>query len=89
MAFIDTLKRKVPDDIQHTPEFKTLRALIKKEDIRSAVGLKSFITSEINRCQKEMNNISKGPETKNRLRVLCAKKIDFLKIIKQKVLRYI
>ncbi len=88
MAFIDTLKKKVPDDIQHTPEFKTLRALIRQQDIRSSVGLRSYVTSDIERCQAELKN-HKGGSTKNRLRVRCAKKLDFLRLIKNKVLRYL
>ena len=89
MALIDTLRKKVPEDIQYTPEFNTLRALIRSEDIRSAIGLRSYITSEIDRCQAELKKLSKGPETKNRLRVRCAKKLDFLKVIRTKVLRYL
>jgi len=88
MAFKDTLKKKVPEDIQYTPEFKTLLALIRKEDIKSAIGLRSYVTNEIKRCQEQLKSLRNG-STKNRHRVLCAKKIDFLKIIKTKVLRYL
>ena len=88
MAFIDTLKKNVPEDIRQTPEFKTLRALLKSENIRSAVGLRSYISAEIKRCQEDLKKLRNG-STKNRLRVRCAKKLDFLKIIKNKVLRYL
>jgi len=89
MTFINTLKKKVPDYIRHTPEFKTLRTLIRSEDIRSAIGLRSYISSEIDRCQKDLKKLVKDNSTKNHLRVRCAKKLDFLHVIKQKVLRYL
>ena len=90
MAFKDDIKKKIPAYLQATPEFKIFKALIKKEDIRGPASLKKYLETNIDNLKadfKEKKKSNKEGSMSRRLRTI-AKKLDFLKLVKQKFLRY-
>jgi len=91
MAFKDNIKKKVPSYMQGTPEFKVFLALVKKEDIRGPASLKAYLDTNIAKLKadfKEKKKANRNGSMNRRLRPI-AKKLDFLKLIKQKILRYL
>jgi len=90
MAFKDTIKKQVPAYLQATPEFKVFMALVKKEDIRGPASLKKYVETNIDNLKadfKEKKKSNKQGSMSRRLRAT-AKKLDLLKLINQKFLRY-
>ena len=53
MAFKDIIKKKVPAYLQDTPEYKVFIALVKKEDIRGPISLKTYIDSNMAKLKAE------------------------------------
>ena len=91
MVFKDTIKTKVPAYMQDTPEFKVFLALVKKEDIRGPASLRAYLDTNIANLKadfKEKKKANKNGSMNRRLRPI-AKKIDFLKLVKLKILRYL
>ena len=91
MAFKDVVNKKVPDYVKGTPEFKVFRALIKKEDIRGPASLAKYLDTNITKLKTDIKLLSKsnreGTNTR-RLRPM-TKKLDFLKLVKTKILKYL
>ncbi|MBW2968794.1 hypothetical protein KY314_01615, partial [Candidatus Woesearchaeota archaeon] len=52
MVLKDILKTKVPKDIQATPEFRILLAIIKRKKIKGPAGLRAHVKSEIKLCRE-------------------------------------
>ena len=88
MTFKEVVKRKVPVDIQETSEFKTFLSLIKREEITNPIALQKHIESELDDCKKKLVQYS-ATSSMNRLRVRCAEKIAFLKLVRDKILKYL
>ena len=91
MVFKDTIKTKVPAYMQDTPEFKVFLALVKKEDIRGPASLRAYLDTNIANLKadfKEKKKANKNGSMNRRLRPI-AKKIDFLKLVKLKILIYL
>ena len=91
MVFKNTIKTKVPAYMQDTPEFKVFLALVKKEDIRGPASLRAYLDTNIANLKadfKEKKKANKNGSMNRRLRPI-AKKIDFLKLVKLKILRYL
>lgn len=90
MSFKDVLKAKVPEHLQHTPEFPIFLKLVKQESITSSESLKHYLSAEIERKEKNLKELAKGKSsTSNRQRVEIAKNIDFLRLILDKILPYV
>lgn len=91
MAFKEDLKKKIPEDIQFTPEFKTLLAVIKQKNIKDCSGLRAHVQAEIKSCRdwiKENKRQSKEG-TMNRHLKKHADLLDFYELINKKILRYL
>ena len=91
MAFKDDIKKKIPAYLQATPEFKVFTALVKKEDIRGPASLRKYIETNIDNLKadfKEKKKSNKEGSMSRRLRPI-AKKLDFLKLVNQKFVKYL
>lgn len=88
MAFKEILKKKVPEDLQYTPEFKTLLAMIGKRGIRSEEALKMLLNVEIVKC-KDWLDKNKTASTINRWRRHYTRRLDFCSLIKKKILPFL
>ncbi len=91
MAFKNTIKKKIPAYMQGTPEFKVFLALIKKEDIKGPASLRAYLDTSIAKLKadfKEKKKANKNGSMNRRLRPI-AKNLDFLKLIKQKIVKYL
>lgn len=91
MAFKDNIKKKVPAYMQGTPEFKVFLALVKKEDIRGSASLRVYLDTNIEKLKadfKEKKKANRNGSMNRRLRPI-AKNLDFLKLVKLKILRYL
>ncbi len=91
MAFKDTIKKKVPAYMQDTPEFKVFLALVKKEGIKGPASLRAYLDTNIAKLKadfKEKKKANKNGSMNRRLRPI-AKNLDFLKLVKLKILRYL
>lgn len=89
--FKNELKKKVPEDIQFTPEFKILLSIIKKENISSADALKAHVLAKIRNCRdwiKENQPQSIGGTMRRHLKKY-TDVLDFYELINKKVLRYL
>ena len=91
MTFKDNIKKKVPDYFQSTPEFNVFLALIKREDIRGRTSLSTYLDANIKKLKKEikeMNTANKEGTMTRRVRP-AIKELDFLILIKNKILKYL
>lgn len=91
MKFKNILKEKIPKDIQFTPEFKTLLAIIKRKNIKGPVSLRTHVKSEIKSCRDwiKKNQKQSRQGTMRRHLKRYNDKLDFYELINKKVLRYI
>ena len=88
VAVKDLLKKKVPEDVQYTPEFKTLLVLISKRGIRSEEALKMLLNVEISKCRDWLDK-NRTASTMNRWRRHYTRRLDFCSLIKKKILPYL
>lgn len=89
MAFIDLLKQNVPEHLQYTPEFPIIIRMVKRAGITGAESLRHWLNVEINKCRKELKEFGRAGSTMNRKRVQCAKRIELLSLIEEKILPYV
>ncbi|MBW2973122.1 hypothetical protein KY346_01880 [Candidatus Woesearchaeota archaeon] len=90
MAFKEVIKKKVPGYVQATPEFNVFLALVKKENIKGPASLRTYLDANIKKIKtdiKEMNKANKEGTMTRRLRPM-TKKLDFLMLVKNKILKY-
>jgi hypothetical protein len=89
--FKDILKKKIPEDIQFTPEFKTLLAVIRRKDIKGPSSLKTHVRSEIKNCRDwiKKNRPQSRNGTMRRHLKKYTDKLDFYELINKKILRYL
>ena len=85
------LDEKLPLDIKLTPEFKSLLALIKKQNLQSVTDLKSYIEKELEKegAWLKENKKHSVEGTLNRLISQHARHYDFLKLIRDKIFPYL
>jgi len=91
MAFKENIKKNIPAYLQDTPEFKVFTSLISKENIRGPASLRAYLDARMNKLKadfKEKSKANKEGSMNRNLRPI-AKEIDFLKLIKQKFVKYL
>ncbi|MBW3001663.1 hypothetical protein KY338_00715 [Candidatus Woesearchaeota archaeon] len=91
MVFKDDVKKKIPAYLQDTPEFKVFTALIKKENIRGPASLRAYLEANIEKLKtdfKEKKKANKNGSMNRRLRPI-AKKLDFLRLVDKKFVKYL
>ncbi len=89
MTFKDILKAKVPQYLQRTPEFPIILRLIVKSKISGPVSLKHWLNVELNKCKNDLKEAKIAGSTMNRKRILCAKRMDLLRLIQKKIIPYL
>lgn len=89
MSFKETLATKIPTDFQTTPEYKLLLNLLKKENIKSAEELRHYLSAEIQKNKECLGTCNEAGSTSNRKRVKEAHTLEFLLLIKNKILKYV
>ena len=88
MGFKEDLKNKIPIKYQYTPEFNILLKIIKQNKINTPDKLKKYINKQIKEDQAWLKERQKTSVegTMNRWLVRRAKRLDFCKVIKKKIL---
>jgi len=91
MAFKEDIKKKIPEYLQDTAEFKVFTSLIKKEDIKGPASLRKYLEVNIEKLNKELKELSKSNKSGTMARKLrpMAKQIDFLKFTKKNFLNHL
>jgi len=89
MAFRDVLKEKVPEHLQQTPEFPIILKMIADANITGAESFRHWLNVEIQKCKNELKEEGKSGSTMNRKRVQCAKRIELLTLVQDKILSYL
>jgi hypothetical protein len=89
MTFKDLLKNKVPLDLQNTPEFPIILKMLEQAKITGAESLRHWLNVETQKCENELREFDKAGSTMNRKRVQCAKRIELLKLVRDKILTYV
>ena len=91
MALKENLKKKIPKKYQETPEFNILLKIIKQKKLDTAGKLREYINREITVDQEWLNERKRmnTDGTMNRWMVKRAKRIDFFKTLRNKILKLI
>ncbi|MBD3303536.1 hypothetical protein GF343_00155 [Candidatus Woesearchaeota archaeon] len=91
MAFKESIKSKIPEYLQTTPEFKVFTALIKKENIRGPASLRAYLDARMEKLKADLKEKSKANKEGSMNRNLrpIAKEMDFLRFVKKKFARYL
>lgn len=89
MTFKEELRKKIPADIQATPEWTVFCALCKQEKIESVHALEHYLEREIASVKQEFAGEQKTPSTLTRRRRSHAKQLDFLQLVRKKILPYL
>ena len=90
MTVKEELKGKVPDYVKDTPEWPVFLKWISQEKVKTVAQLKSVLNAEIKECDKKLKLFAKSREGTN-ARVLrsCAKKLDFLQLARDRIVKYL
>lgn len=88
MSFKDDVKRKVPERLKITPEFKTFLQILSKKRFANARALRMFLDEEIAHC-KGIINTNKRTPSGNTERRKCTRHLQLYTTIKQKILPYL
>ena len=85
------LKKQVPAYVQETPEWGVFLRWVSQKKIRTRDQLKKTIKDEIKKCQETMNKnmASMRNGTNTRIVRQCAKKLDFLKLARDRIVKYV
>jgi len=88
MPIKDILRKKLPSDVKESPEFNVLLKLIEKKKISSIAGLGDYLESEIKKTRKWLaeNRVAGTISDERREKV---RELEFLEIIKSKVMKYL
>lgn len=89
MTFKEILKARVPEQLQQTPEFPIILKLIGQARITGAESLRHWLNVEVQKCKNELKEFDKAGSTMNRRRVQCAKRIELLTLVQDKILPYV
>lgn len=90
MAVKDDLKAKVADFVKETPEWPVFLRWISQNNIKTKAQLKSVLSAQIKDCDKKLKFFAKSREGRN-ARILrpVAKRLDFLKLCRDKIVKYL
>ncbi len=90
MTVKEDLKAKVPDFVKETPEWPVFLRWISQNKIQTRSQLKFELNEAIKDCDKQLKLFAKSREGTN-ARVLraCARKLDFLKLARDKIVKYL
>ena len=90
MTVKEDLRAKVPDFVKSTPEWPVFLKWISQKKITSRSQLKFELNQEIKDCQQNVKDFARSREGTN-ARVLraFAKKLDFLKLARDKIVKYL
>jgi hypothetical protein len=90
MTVKEDLKAKVPAFVRDTPEWPVFLRWISQNRIKTRAQLKFELNQDIKDCQKKLSEFSRSREgTNNRILRACAKKLDFLKLARDKIVKYL
>jgi hypothetical protein len=91
MALRELLRDKVPPDVQLTHEYKSFMSLVRQENLTDVATLRAYLAQESEACTariKALQGSNNGGTQSVHLRSL-SKKYEFLKLIQDKILRYL
>lgn len=91
MTVKEDLKAKVPAFVKDTPEWSVFLKWISQNKVKTRIQLKSKLDTKISDCQtllKKRSSDMRGG-TNNRLTRQCAKRLDFLKLARNKIVKYL
>lgn len=90
MSVKDDLKKSVPDYVKKTAEWSVFLRWLSQNEVKTRSQLKSVLNAEIKDCQaklnKAMSDMHRGTNT--RITRQCAKKLDFLKVCRDRIAKY-
>lgn len=88
MSLKEKLRKTIPEKYQLTPEYNIFLKMIKQKKIDTLDKLKNYIDKQIKEDQKWLKEKSKFSKegTMNRWLVKRAKRLDFFKTLKKKIL---
>jgi len=91
MSLVKNITSSVPENVRNTQEFRVFVAIIRQKDLRSIIGIKAYVDSEIKNCQDwiNANKTANTSGTKNRWLSAHASHLDFLRTVKSKILKYL
>jgi hypothetical protein len=89
MGFREVLKEKVPAFFQDTPEFPIILKLLEQARISGPESLRHWLGVESQKCRNDLAEFDKAGSTMNRKRVQCAKRLELLHLVQEKILPYV
>lgn len=91
MSIKEVLKKNVPESSQTTPEFSVFLKWVSQKKIQTSIQLKHVLNAEIDELQDSLNrNMSGSREgTNTRINRQRAKQLDFLKLCREKICKYL
>ncbi len=90
MAVKEDLKAKVPEFVKNSPEWTVFLRWISQNDVKTRAQLKSVLSAQIKDYDEKLKFYAKSREGRN-ARVLrpAAKRLDFLKLCRDKIVKYL
>jgi hypothetical protein len=87
----EVLKKSVPDFVKGTREWTVLLRWISQKNIRTRDQLKKTVREEIKTCQEVMKTRMRHMRGGTNTRIVrqCAKRLDFLKVVRDRILKYL
>lgn len=91
MTVKEVLKKNVPDNFQTTPEFSVFLKWVTQNKIQTGTQLKHVLEAEIKELQESLNRNMHGAREGTNARVTRqrAKQLDFLKLCRDKICKYL
>ena len=91
MSVKEDLKKKVPDFVKSTPEWSVFLKWISQKKVKTAAQLKSTLNAEIKECETVMKKRMRESRLGTSTRIVrrCAKELDFLKLARNKIVKYL
>ncbi|MBI2565171.1 hypothetical protein HYV79_04265 [Candidatus Woesearchaeota archaeon] len=88
MIIKEELAKKVPKHHQQTTEYNIFLKELNSKNLKDIKAVKMYVNVEIKKCKDEFKNFTLSP-TQNRYRKRCRERLEFLELIKEKVLTYV
>jgi len=91
MTVKEVLKKNVPDKFQTTPEFSVFLKWVAEKKVQTSTQLKHVLDAEIQELQGSLNRNMSGSREGTNTRVVRqrAKQLDFLKLCREKICKYL
>jgi len=90
MTVKEELREKVPAYVRDTPEWPVFLRWISQKKITTRSQLKFELAEEIKDCDKKLKHFAKSREGTNaRLLRSSARKLDFLKLARDRIVKYL